>query len=132
MIGSEVHGGGVNGDANSSLGHGFALKLAGAIVGVWLLLMGLVLYHAALPPEGSGVVIAVFPLGTDSTAVATASAATGARILSTTWFDNMLIVEDEMPGLAGRLRAAGAIAAFRNVSFAGLSFVGCVGGSLGE
>lgn len=122
----------MSGSPNSELGHGFALKLAGAILGVWLLLMGVVLYQAALPPEGSGIVIAVFPPGTDSTTVATASAATGARILSTTWFDNMLVVDDESAGFAGRLRDAGAIAAFRNVSFAGLSFVGCVGGSLGD
>jgi hypothetical protein len=122
----------VSGSSDGGLGHLFALKLAGAIVGVWLVLMSVVLYHAALPPEGSGVVIAVFPPGTDSTTVATASAATGARILSTTWFDNMLVVEDESAGFAGRLKQAGAVAAFRNVSFAGLSFVGCVGGSLGE
>lgn len=117
---------------NDPLGHGFALKLAGAIVGAWLLLMGLVLHQAALPPEGSGIVIAVFPTGTDSTTAATASTAAGARILSATWFDNMLVVENETAGFVGRLREAGAIAAFRNVSFAGLSFVGCVGGSLEE
>lgn len=124
-------GGGVSSRTDSGLGHGFALKLAGGIVGVWLLLMGVVLYQAALPPEGSGIVIAVFPPGTDSATVATASAATGARILSTTWFDNMLVVEDETAGFAGRLKDVGAIAAFRNVSFAGLSFVGCVGGNIG-
>ncbi len=116
----------------AGLGHGFALKLGGGIVGVWLLLIGLVLHQAALPPEGSGIVIAVFPPGTAGADAAGASAAAGARILSTTWFDNMLIVADDTPGLAGRLAAAGAVAAFRNVSFAGLSFVGCVGGSLGE
>ena len=123
---------GADSDPTPQLGHGFALKLAGSIVGVWLLLLGFVLYEAAVPPEGSGIVIAVFPPGTDSTAVAAASATIGARILSTTWFDNMLIVEDETAGFAGRLREAGAIAAFRNISFAGLSFVGCVGGSVGE
>ena len=116
-------------DPAPQLSHGFALKLAGGIVGVWLLLLGFALYEAALPPEGSGIVIAVFPPGTDGTTIAAAS---GARILSTTWFDNMLIVEDETPGLAGRLRQAGAIAVFSNISFAGLNFVGCVGGSLAQ
>lgn len=124
-----------NGPADSDhrpqLGHAFALKLAGVIVGVWLLLLSFALYQAALPPEGSGIVIAVFPPGTDSTTVANAAAAGGARILSTTWFDNMLIVEDAAVGFSGRLRDAGAIAVFRNVSFAGLSFVGCVGGNIG-
>ena len=123
---------GADSDPAPQLSHGFALNLAGGIVGVWLLLLGFALYEAALPPEGSGIVIAVFPPGTDGTTIAAASGAIGARILSTTWFDNMLIVEDETPGLAGRLRQAGAIAVFSNISFAGLSFVGCVGGSLAQ
>ena len=118
--------------AGLGLGHGFALKLGGGIVAIWLLLLGAVIHQAALPPEGSGIVIAVFPFGTDGAGAAAASAAAGARILSTTWFDNMLVVADDAPGLAGRLGAAGAVATFRNVSFGGLSFVGCVGGSLGE
>ena len=36
----------------------------------WLLLLGAVIHQAALPPEGSGIVIAVFPFGTDGAGAA--------------------------------------------------------------
>jgi hypothetical protein len=42
----------------------------------------------------------------------------------------VLVVADETPGLAGRLKDQGALAVFENMSFAGFSFAGCVGAKL--
>jgi hypothetical protein len=110
--------------------HRFALKLLAWIVGIWLTAMAFLFEAAALPPEASGTVIALFPPGMDSAQSFGASAAAGAKLVSTTWFDNVLVVADETPGLAGRLKAQGAIEAFKNMSFAGISFAGCIGARL--
>ena len=107
--------------------HRFALKLLGGVLAVWIVAVILVFAAARLPAEGSGTVIAVFPPRMNSAASVTASAAAGARLVSASWFENVLVVADEAPGLAGRLQQAGALIVFRNVSVAGLSFAGCIG-----
>ena len=110
--------------------HRFALKLLGGILAVWLMSLAILFEAATLTPEASGTVIAVFPprmSGADSIA---ASAAAGAKLVSPSWFDNILVVADETPGLARRLQQTGALGVFGNVSFAGISFAGCVGASL--
>ena len=110
--------------------HRFALKLLAWILGLWLTAMVIVFEAAVLPPEASGTVIVLFPLGTRSAEAVAASAAAGAKLVSASWFDNVLVVADETPGLAGRLKDAGAIDAFENMSFAGVSFAGCIGANL--
>jgi hypothetical protein len=110
--------------------HRFALKLLGGILAVWIVGLLLVLEAARLPPEGSGTVIAFFPPRMTSAESVTASAAAGAKLVSASWFENVLVVADEAPGLTGRLESQGALAVFRNVSFAGVSFAGCVGATL--
>ena len=110
--------------------HRFALKLLGGVIVVWVAAMVLVLEAARLPPEGSGTVIAVFPPRMNAAESVTAAAAAGAKLVSASWFENVLVVADDTPGLSGRLEQAGALAVFRNVSFGGLSFAGCVGASL--
>ncbi len=89
--------------------------------------MALLFKAAALPPEASGTVIVFFAPGTESAEALAASAAAGAKLVSTSWFENMLVVADEMPGLARRLKEQGAVEAFENMSFAGFSFAGCIG-----
>ena len=116
--------------AHATADHRFALKLLAWITGVWLIGMVFLFEAAVLPPEASGTVIVLFPLSTHSAEAVSASAAAGAKLVSATWFENVLVVADEMPGLAGRLKAAGAIDAFENISFAGFSFAGCIGASL--
>jgi hypothetical protein len=110
--------------------HRFALKLFAWIAGIWLIGMALLFEAAALPPEASGTVIVLYPPGTDTPGAVIASAAAGAKLVSPSWFDNVLVVADETPGLAGRLKAQGALEVFENLSFAGVSFAGCVGASL--
>jgi hypothetical protein len=110
--------------------HRFALKLLAWIAGIWLIALALVFEAAALPPEASGTVIVLFPLGTSAPEAVAASAAAGAKLVSASWFDNMLVVADEAPGLAARLRQAGAIEVFANMRFAGFSFAGCIGAGL--
>ena len=110
--------------------HRFAVKLVSWILGLWLVALAIVFEAAALPPEGSGTVIAFFPFRMSSAESVAASAAAGAKLVSTSWFENVLVVADEAPGLAGRLQEQGAFGVFRNVSFAGISFAGCVGASV--
>jgi len=107
--------------------HRFALKLLAWITGIWLVGMALLFEAAALPPEASGTVIVLFPIGTDSAGAIAASAAADAKLVSPSWFENMLVVADDTPGLAGRLKDQGALAVFENMSFAGVSFAGCIG-----
>ena len=110
--------------------HRFALKLLAWIVGIWLIGMVLLFEAAALPPEASGTVIALFPIGTSSAEAVGASAAAGAKLVSPSWFDNVLVVADDAPGLTGRLKRAGALEVFENMRFAGISFAGCIGATL--
>jgi hypothetical protein len=107
--------------------HRFALKLLAGITGIWLLALVLLFKAAALPPESSGTVIVFYPLGTETAGSVAASAAAGAKLVSASWFANVLVVADEAPGLVGRLKDQGAVEVFENMSFAGFSFAGCIG-----
>ena len=69
-------------------------------------------------------------LGSGSAESVAAGAAAGAKLVSPTWFENVLLVTDETPGLAGRLEEQGALGVFENLHFAGISFAGCIGASL--
>lgn len=110
--------------------HRFALKLLAGIVGIWLVALALLFEAAALPPEATGTVIVLFPLGTGTAEAIAAGAAAGAKLVSPTWFENVLVVTDETPGLARRLAEQGALAVFENMRFAGISFAGCIGARL--
>jgi hypothetical protein len=110
--------------------HRFALKLLAWIAGIWLVGMALLLKAAALPPEANGTVIVLYPVGTKAADSVAGSAAAGAKLVSPTWFGNLLVVTDRTPGLAGRLEDQGALAVFENMSFGGFSFAGCVGAGL--
>jgi hypothetical protein len=107
--------------------HRFALKLLAWITGIWLLGLALLFEAAALPPQASGTVIVLFPIGTEPPQSIASSAAAGAKLVSLSWFENALVVADETPGLVGRLKDQGALEVFENMSFAGFSFAGCIG-----
>ena len=107
--------------------HRFALKLLSWIIGVWLVGLALLFEAAALPPEAGGTVIVLYPIGTEIAQSVAASAAAGAKLVSPSWFENMLVVADETPGLVGRLKDQGALEVFENMTFAGFSFAGCIG-----
>lgn len=116
----------------ASADHRFALKLLSWILGIWLIALGLLFEAAALPPEASGTVIVLFPPGTKVAESVAAGAAAGAKLVSPSWFENVLVVADEAPGLARRLKEQGAIEVFENIRFAGISFAGCIGAGLAE
>jgi len=105
--------------------HRFALKLLAWIVGIWLTALALLFEAASLPPEASGTVIVLFPPRMNAAESVSATAAAGAKLVSASWFENVLVVADEAPGLSGRLHEVGALEVFRNMSFAG-----CVGANL--
>jgi hypothetical protein len=107
--------------------HRLALKLLAWVTGTWLVGIMLLFKAAALPAEASGTVIVLFPIGTETAQSVAASAAAGAKLVSPSWFGNMLVVADDAPGLVGRLKDRGAVEAFQNMSFAGFSFAGCIG-----
>jgi hypothetical protein len=109
--------------------HRLALKLLAWVAGFWLVGMMLLFKAAALPAEASGTVIVLYPVGTETAQSVAASAAAGAKLVSPSWFENVLVVADDAPGLVGRLKDQGATAVFENMSFAGVSFAGCVGAS---
>lgn len=112
--------------------HRFVVKLLAWTVGIWLIALGLLFEAAALPPEASGTVIVLFPLSNRAAESVAASAAAGAKLVSASWFENVLVVADETPGLAGRLKEQGALEVFANMSVAGFSFAGCIGANLAQ
>jgi hypothetical protein len=107
--------------------HGFAARLLGMILAVWIAALAIVIAAARLSPEDSGTVVVVFPLGVPQTVAVRLSSAAGAKVLATSWFEPILLVTDDRPGFAGRLHAQGAIGVFRNISVGSLSFAGCIG-----
>lgn len=85
------------------------------------------LNQAELPDEASGRLVAVFPLRYSGQASFIAASSSGGAIAREVWLSNMLIVQDATPGLAARLRAAGAVAIYPAAPFESFSFSGCTG-----
>jgi pimeloyl-ACP methyl ester carboxylesterase len=94
-------------------GHRLALAIAAGIVLVWSLGMAVAMRAAALPPEASGAMIAVFPPALDENAALAAIVAAGGQPIRRTWIGSVWVVQGETPGYAGRLASEGALAAYR-------------------
>lgn len=107
--------------------HGLALGLFLAILLAWAGLLGLTLRQAALPPEASGRVIAVYPFGWNGEASVAAALATEARLVRQTWLGNALELASDDPGFAARLRQTGAIAVYRAQPLDLITLAGCTG-----
>ncbi len=102
-------------------GHRVALGFLAGAVAAW----GMVLFvavKAAVPPEGGGRVLALFPPGRSSEANFAAIAASEGRPIGSLW-TRMLWVVDVDRGGAAKLKAAGALAVFKEVPLAGT--LGC-------
>lgn len=93
-------------------GHGFALALGGAVLAVWLGLMGVSLRQAALPEETDGMVLAVFPPGTPDGEAFSAMVRAGGEPVRGTWLGFAWVARGHETGFVGRLKAEGALAAF--------------------
>lgn len=107
--------------------HRLALGFVAAVLLLWAGLFGWTLQRAALPPEASGRVIAVYPFGWGEPAVTTAAMRTEARLVRQTWLANAVELASEDPGFAGRLRDSGAIAVYRAQPFSLFTLAGCTG-----
>ena len=96
-------------------GHRLALALFAGVLAVWLTGMAVVMRHAALPPEASGTMLAVFEPGTPEDQVFASLTRADARIVKPSGLDFIWVVASDEPGLAGRLRREGALGAYREL-----------------
>jgi hypothetical protein len=96
-------------------GHRLALALFAGVIVAWLIGMAVVMRHAALPPEASGTMLAVFEPGTPDDQVFAALTRADARILKPSGLSFIWVVSSDEPGLAGRLHREGALGAYREL-----------------
>ncbi len=96
-------------------GHRLALALFAGVIAVWLAGMAVVMRHAALPPEASGTMLAVFEPGTPEDVVFASLTRADARIVKPSGLSFIWVVAGDQPGLAGRLRREGALGAYRDL-----------------
>lgn len=98
-------------------GHRLALGLAGAVLLASLAAGMAAMRAAALPPEASGGMLAVFEPGAAEDAMFAAIVEAGGRPVRRTWLPFVWVVAGEESGLAGRLRAHGAIGSYGELPF---------------
>ena len=96
-------------------GHRLALGLFISILMIWLVIMATLMRQAALPPEASGPMLAVFEPGTPQDHIFAALTRAEARIVRPSALGFIWIVAGDEPGLAGRLADQGAIGAYRDL-----------------
>lgn len=99
-------------------GHSLAGTLAVVVVLVWLLIMATVVRSAALQPEASGTMLAVFEPGTSQDMIFEKLIAAGGRPVRATWLPFVWVVSGDEQGFAGRLRNEGAMGAYGELPFA--------------
>jgi hypothetical protein len=105
-------------------GHGLAAVLAAAVLVVWLGLMVVSWRAAALPPQASGTVLAVFPPRHSEADIFAAILRAGGRPVRATWLGFAWIAHGDEPGFVANLRTEGAVGAFDDVPL-GPSLGGC-------
>ena len=96
-------------------GHRLALALAAGVLALWVVGMGISLRAAALKPEATGTMLAVFPPGMDADAAFTKLVNAGGTPVRRTWLGSVWVVTGDAPGLAGRLVEQGAMGAYRDL-----------------
>ncbi|MBC8037941.1 MAG: hypothetical protein H7X89_12075 [Rhizobiales bacterium] len=96
-------------------GHRLAVGLFVSVIVVWLAVMATVMRHAALAPEASGTMLAVFEPGTPEDDIFARLTRADARPVRPTAFGFIWIVSGDRPGLAGRLNEQGALGAYREL-----------------
>ena len=96
-------------------GHRLALALFAGVIAVWLTGMAIVMRHAALPPEASGPMLAIFEPGTPEGEIFASLTRAEARIVRKGGLGFIWVVAGDEPGLAGRLEREGALGAYREL-----------------
>lgn len=95
--------------------HRLAFGFLAGVLGLWLVVMAVVMRDAALPPEASGTLLAVFEPGTPQDEIFARLTRAEARPVRPTAFGFIWIVAGDTPGLAGRLKQQGALGAYREL-----------------
>ena len=96
-------------------GHRLALGLFISVLIIWMAAMAVLMRLSALPPEASGLMLAVFEPGTPEDAVFASLTRAHARPVRPTSFGFIWIVAGDEAGLAGRLAREGALGAYRDL-----------------
>jgi hypothetical protein len=86
-------------------GHGLAATLAAVVFVIWLGLMAVSWRAAALPPQATGTVLAVFPLRHTEGQIFSAILRAGGKPVSTTWLGPAWSAHGDEVGFVGKLRA---------------------------
>ncbi|BBK39848.1 hypothetical protein STAQ_49260 [Allostella sp. ATCC 35155] len=107
--------------------HRMAMAVAGVVLAGWGIGAVALLTFGALPPERAGTVAVLFPPATDGLAALAAVAAADGALVRTTALPNVVIADGREPGFVGRLRAAGAIAAYPPLDIGFVMVGGCTG-----
>lgn len=104
---------------------GLSLKLLVLLFGLWLAVMAVALPLAALPEGAGGRVLVVFPPSLSADARLLAIVQAEGRPVLPVLGGRLWMAEAEESGFVGRLKAAGAWAAYRPQTFAVLPNGGC-------
>ena len=104
---------------------GATIKILLLLVGLWIAVMAVALPLASLPEEAAGRVLVAFPPGLPTDERLLAIVAAGGRPVLPVAGEMAWLAEAEEAGFVGRLKAAGAWAAFRPETFAVLPQGGC-------
>jgi hypothetical protein len=96
-------------------GHRAALGILAAVLALWIVVMAVVMRDAALPPEASGTMLAVFEPGTPQDEIFAKLTRAGARPIRPSALGFIWIVAGDAPGLAGNLKREGALGAYRDL-----------------
>ena len=84
-------------------GHRLALGVFVGVLALWLAVMAVVMRHSALPPEASGMMLAVFEPGTPQEEIFASLTRAEARVVRPSALGFIWVVAGDEPGLAGRL-----------------------------
>jgi hypothetical protein len=105
-------------------GHKFALAFGGLVLIVWLMVMAVIMRHAALAPDAPGPLLAVFEPGMSEDEMFARIIAARGKPVRGTALGFVWIVAGEEEGLAGRLEGQGAIGTYAELPF-NPSLAGC-------
>jgi hypothetical protein len=96
-------------------GHRFFGTLFLGIIVLWLMVMLMLVRASALRPEETGTMLAVFEPKTTSDQAFAAITQAGGKPIRQTSLSFIWIVNGDQPGLAGKLKANGALGSYREL-----------------
>lgn len=118
----------MTGVAADELGHGFAGRLLAAAAAAWLLAFALSVGGSRLADAEQGPMVVVLPPGTtDEEALSAIGRAGGSVVAPVAGTSFVWSAVGDRPGFVGRVRAEGALVAFRNLPVVTM-LAGCMPG----